>query len=214
MATIFCPTCNRSSETTRFVGEFCEVCTIGKLTKQLKDKAEITICSACGKVKTREGYVKLDRTTLAVAIKTAMHLPEYLLQVENTTDNPANVEFITDVEGKPVSFSKQITLKISGQRCKECYQRSSGYYEAIFKVHGDEEKVQHLSERFKRFIEHHDGFISKVDETGNGLEIYASNKKAANEFFVRNQIKVNRSYNLYGSKHGKKLYRNIYSLRV
>lgn len=186
-----------------------------KLAKRLPDKAEINVCSACGRIRTREGFFKLDNNTLAVAIKASIHAVDYTLTVASTADNPVRVEFATQVDGKPVIFEKQIALHTDRQRCRECYQKSAGYYEAIFKVHGfDSERVARMADKFKRYIEKKGGFITRVEKTGSGFEVYASDKKAATAFFVSNELKPKRAYNLYGTKHGKKVYRNIYSLTL
>ncbi len=210
--TIYCPVCNRSSDVTRFIGEFCEPCVIKRLEAELPKKVTLVRCPTCGRIKARNAFVSPTSVSIALAVKSSLRLPEYTLYARGALADPLSLEFMTEAEGEHVSFGRALELKIDRQMCADCQRRRSGYYEAVFKVHGDDVRVAKIAERFSHFIESNNGFISKTVRTGNGVEIYSSDKKAANEFFVQNRIKVKRSYSLYGMKRGRKLYRNIYSL--
>ena len=70
------------------------------------------------------------------------------------------------------------------------------------------------SAKLSRYLERREAYITKVEEATNGIDIYVSNKEAANNFFIDHDLKPLRSFRLWGMKKGKKVYRNTYSLHV
>ena len=55
--TIHCPTCNRSSDDTRFIGSFCEFCIIKKIEKAVPDSVIIYQCRFCKMIKEGNTFV-------------------------------------------------------------------------------------------------------------------------------------------------------------
>ena len=68
--------------------------------------------------------------------------------------------------------------------------------------------------KLTKYVEANGAFISKTEKEGTGIDMYISNKKLVSAFFMLYRLKPKRSYTLYGMKHGKELYRNIYALRL
>jgi len=65
--------CNNSSDKIRFIGEFCEECTIKKIKKLVPHKLKIEFCRRCGRLKVRGEYVEDNDKELAEAILAALN---------------------------------------------------------------------------------------------------------------------------------------------
>ncbi len=208
-----CPTCDRTSDKVSFIGEFCEVCVSGKLKEGIPDRVIIERCKSCERVRTPTGYGIPDKITLRDAIKQGLHT-KFDIKVASFDWRHAVVRFSHEVDGNPVSFERSIALDVKKTMCLDCYRKTSGYYEAIFQLRGPRDSVDRMMKRFTNFIETRGAFISRIDELGNGYDIYMSDKKLASAFFEHYELKPKRSYILYGLQRGKKVYRNTYMLRV
>ncbi len=211
---IFCPTCNRSSKDIRFIGEFCEACTLGKIFKNLKDTAVISQCKRCLRIKTQKGHVPLDDESLIGVIRPQI-CQKCEMRLKSFDGKVAVVEFAYPVGNEMVEFEGRIKIKTEYQICLDDYRKSSGYFEGIIQLRGDRQKVVNMSEKITRFMEARGAFISKVEETENGgVDLYLSNKELANKFFLYTGIKNTRSYTLFGLKNGKRQFRNTYLVRL
>ncbi len=209
----YCPTCNRSSDEVRFIGEFCQVCITEKLSKKIADEAEISRCKSCEKIKTREGFAVPDKNTIKDAISLSLK-PKCDIFIDSFDWKEADVRFRCEVDDERVAFTKKIAVKVNKVMCMSCYRRTSGYYEAIVQIRGDSVKCENMMKKLINFIDTRNTFTSRVDEIKNGYDLYLSNKKVASAFFEYYELKPKRSYSLYGVKRGKEVYRNIYLLRL
>ncbi len=208
----YCPTCNRSSDEVRFIGEFCEVCVADRLKEKIADSAGVERCKSCERIRTREGYAVPDKNTVKDAISFSMK-PKCDIFIDSFDWKAAEVRFRCEVDGEKVAFAKKINIRVTKTMCIDCYRKTSGYYEAIVQLRGDAERCERVMKRLLTFIDRRDTFASRIDELSNGYDLYLSNKKTASAFFEYYDLKPKRSYSLYGLKGGKKIYRNIYLLR-
>jgi NMD protein affecting ribosome stability and mRNA decay len=210
----YCPTCNRSSDDARFFGEFCEFCTAEQLKKKVPEFANVYTCRFCGRVKTGADYEKPSNKSIAAALEHELGIKDCKLSVHefNLERRRAVVEF-SCYEGQLV-FTKQVKLKIEHKTCQSCYRIKSGYYEAVIQLRGREELLRKTAGRLAAYMERHGAFISKEERVRNGYDIYVSDKMAANAFFSYYRMNPKKSYELYGLKHGKKVYRNIYAVEL
>jgi len=215
----YCPTCGRSSETTRFIGEFCDRCTIGKIDSKLKDTITLQECKSCGNIKTSLGYEKRGKESFEKAIYTAMHksVPACSFELLDFSKGSGIgvIRFRCEVSNENVQFEKELHIKFLKGLCGRCYRIRAGYYEAVVKIRGDSERAERFLEKLSVFLENYGTFISKIDERMEGYDIYIGDKAAVNKFFGSDR-KIKRpimAYEFSGMKNGKKLYRNIYSVR-
>ncbi len=208
-----CPTCNRTSDKVRFIGEFCEVCVTGRLKKEVPDKATIERCKSCERIRTPTGYAAPDRNTLKEALQQQIG-KRFSITVVRYDWKGADVRLSCDVEGNKAEFEKRIGLDVKRTMCIDCYRRTSGYYEAIFQLRGHRDAAERMMKKFVNFIETRGSFISRLDELDGGYDIYTSDKKVASAFFDYYGLKPKRSYTLYGLQRGRKVYRNTYMLRL
>ena len=75
-----CPTCNRTSDKTRFIGEFCEFCVTDRLRKHVPDIIKLSYCKRCGRIRIPGRHSEIDRMSLMSAIK--MQLPKIKMESE------------------------------------------------------------------------------------------------------------------------------------
>lgn len=210
----YCPTCNRSSDEVRFIGEFCELCIITRVDKTIPKTVEIAYCKRCGRVKTREGYQRLEKNSLSDAIYHSIGNNKIKLKVRSFDSENASLQVTYEVEDDYVVFQKDIKLKMKNEICKDCYRKSSGYYEALVQLRGDKILIERMVKRIVHFLELRGAYVTKTEEIDKGIDLYISDKVLANKFFMFNKIKPKKSFDLFGMKKGKKLFRNIYALRL
>ena len=208
-----CPTCNRSSDEARFIGEFCAVCVTGRVKEGIPDVAAVEVCKSCGRIRSGEGFATIDNASLGAAIRHSLGT-KCDVSVESFTQHGAAVHFYCGVEGGTVDFEKTIRIKANKTMCTSCYRKTSGYYEAIVQLRGDGERVEKMMAKLFRFVEARGAFVSRVDELESGCNIYLSDKRIAGSFFAVNKLKPKKSFTLYGVKRGNKVYRNVFLLRL
>ncbi len=125
-------------------------------------------------------------------------------------------------DNEKLSFNKEISFKIKNLMCNQCYRKHSGYYEAVVQLRLDPEnikenktqKLENLLKKLIDFINKNGDFIAKMEKEGSGYDVYTSNKMQTARFFEIRRLKPKVSFTLYGLKNGKRVYRNIYLLRI
>lgn len=213
--TIYCPTCNRSSDDTRFIGNFCEFCIIKKLEKNVPGNVTIYQCRFCNRIREGKTFVELKNRSLAGAIEAELKLPSgWRVKVKSHDEKQVEAVFVSIYDNEKIGFSKTLELKIARETCQRCERISGGYYEAIAQLRGDWDKINNLIPKITKYVERRGGFITKVEKVEGGKDVYVSDKLMMNEFFHDYELKPTRSFRLYGMKRGKKLYRNTYSLHM
>jgi NMD protein affecting ribosome stability and mRNA decay len=165
------------------------------------------------RIRTRDGYKELNKESLASAIGSSIR-GKFKVAITGFTETMAyaNLTYYTDPGS--VTFEKKISIRRTHEMCTSCFRRRSGYFEATVQLRGNPERIQSMIRKLTKYIERRGGFITKVEEVTNGIDVYTSDKLATSEFFKEYELKPGRSYTLYGLKHGNKLYRNTYVLRL
>ncbi|HUY69965.1 MAG TPA: NMD3-related protein [Candidatus Baltobacteraceae bacterium] len=214
MVILHCPTCNKTSEELRFIGNFCESCVLDKLKTRTPNRGIIYTCRFCNRVALGNDYSDQTNKSLSRALNIYLHIKNCNIKVREFDGKVAHCELIYDIEGDMARFNCDIPIKVEHKTCMNCYRRSSGYFEAVIQARGEAKKVDKLISNITKFAERRDSFITKIEPMGNGSDIYVSNKIVVNEFFARFKLKPKRSYILYGLVRGKEAYRNVYSLHL
>ncbi len=212
----YCPTCNRSSDDCIFVGEFCEFCIAEKLRKHIPRFIRIYQCRLCNRVKVGQTFMEPGNEKRVLG-KAIMHEvgSEYEVGVlEFGRNNIARCMITKKFDEGKVGFEVDITIKQLHETCQRCFRISAGYYQGIVQLRGTSDKMERMQAKLSRYLERRGGYITKVEGKDGGLDIYVSNKEAANNFFQDHDLKPLRSFRLWGVKKGKKVYRNTYSLHV
>src|SRR5271157_6066465 len=148
-----CPTCNRSSDECRFIGDFCEFCAADTVKRQTPESIDVEQCRWCGRIRLKGVYRPMDKASIGESIESEMKTHGWNVDVVSMGEKDVQAKFYCNVEGVPISFENNVHLKISHRTCTDCYRKSSGYYEAIVQLRGDAGKVERLSESISKFIE-------------------------------------------------------------
>ncbi len=209
-----CPMCGKSSNDVRFIVDICEPCTIKKIQSTLPGVVAIRVCKFCGRIWSAGDFVPERKDSLAVAIKQALRQKDCMIDVLESGQDLVKARFTCETQGKHVTFITELKLKRNYEMCPRCSRIKAGYYEAVVQFRGEMGHVERMAAALQRFMERRDAFISRTETLKTGIDVYASSKKLASEFMLAWKLKPKRSYTLYGMKHGKKLYRNIYSVEV
>jgi nonsense-mediated mRNA decay protein 3 len=213
---IYCPTCNRSSDDCLFVGDFCEFCIAEKLRKKIPKGMTIFQCRFCNRVKVGNTFIEPgnEKRVLGKAIKHMLKNEYEVGVLEFGRNNIAKCMLTKALDGGDIKFEVDITIKRLHETCQRCFRISAGYYQGIIQLRGDRSKMDRMMGKLSRYEERRGGYITKVEDVSNGIDIYVSNKEAANNFFIDHDLKPLRSFRLWGVKKGKKVYRNTYSLHL
>ena len=211
---IHCPICNKSSDDIRFIGEFCEDCTISALKRKMPNNAEVYQCKSCERIRVGMDNFQLTKSALTAALKTAIKVHGCDFKVVSYNKTDAVLRFKCSVEGGNVEFNDNINLLIRKWMCKDCVRKVSGYYEALVQLRGDTFLVERMLKKLETYVKKNNAFVAKTEKINSGYDLYISDKKMVSYFFALYKLKPERSYTLYGMKKGKKLYRHIYSLRL
>ncbi len=209
----YCPICNKSSDRIRFVGEFCESCAIDKMRRDVPTQAVVSQCRGCLRIRTKLGHKKLDKESLALAIAASVK-SKANIEVLGFDETHADVRFTYETYDGNVALDARLRIKKTHEMCTDCFRRRSGYFEATVQLRGNPVRIESMLKKLTRYLERRNAFVSKAEDVVNGIDVYTSDKLVTNEFFKEYELKPGRSYTLYGLKHGNKLYRNTYILRL
>ena len=212
--TIYCPLCNRSSEDTRFIGEFCEFCVADRIKGELAGKVDMYRCRRCSNILVKGQYIPLGNYALGILIDSELHRHDCKAKVKTYSKDVAQVEFTCEVGEDKVQFEKPIGVRAVNRVCPRCYRISAGYYEALVQLRGDVAKVSKIADSLVKYIDRKNGFISKNERVDKGIDLYISDKAIVDDFFRSREIKPGRSYKLAGIKDGKNVYKNTYALHL
>ncbi|MCL4373878.1 MAG: 60S ribosomal export protein NMD3 [Candidatus Marsarchaeota archaeon] len=212
--TKYCPICNRSSDDVKFFGEICAYCTIDMLKKKIPSTAKIYTCRFCGRVKAGADYERISKASLARALQGQLSTSDCKVSVSDfdIEHRRATAEF-SCYEGE-LAFTKEVKLSIEHKTCQTCYRQRSGYYEAVIQLRGSSEAVGKVLGRLEAYVSRNGAFIAKEEAVRKGYDIYVSDKLVASGFFSYYRLKPLKSYELYGLKRGRKVYRNIYAVSL
>ena len=216
--TIYCPTCNRSSEECAFVGEFCEFCAAEKIKRNidLSGIAKVYQCRFCNRIKVANEFVSMkeDEDALGMAIRLSLRIKDCKVMVNDFRRGIAKCTLVCNYNNESFRFDTDIKVKLLHETCQRCYRISSGYFQGLIQLRGDRVRIERMLKRIERYMESSGAYITKTEDAPNGVDVYVSDKKAANEFFIEKKIKATRSYTLYGIKRGKQVYRNTYAVHL
>lgn len=208
-----CPLCGNSSVDTRFYGEFCAPCTEKKMLEKLPDEIDLTICHRCGLIKSKGAFRKQSTETIEDAISQVLR--GYEVKLVGIGEDEMELDISEDRNEFTVTVRKKVQVNWKKSLCERCNRIAGSYYEAVIQIRGsDMDKIERFIKRVTRYFERRGEFVTKVKEADNGLDLYLSNKKLAAAYLSSHDIKNVASYTLYGLKHGRKVYRHTYAVRV
>ncbi len=209
----YCPTCGNSSASVAFFGNFCEDCTKKKLASSLPASVELKRCKRCGNIKAVGAFAQPDARSLVSAIGQQLG-GGYLIKFIGMDESAgrARLSISEDTPNGTVTVEHEIALEYKGVLCEVCYKKASNYHEAVVQLRGDSARGQRMLEKLNTYVERRNGFITKVEDADNGVNVYVSSKKLASAFMFAMKLKPVVSFTLAGVKKGRRVYKNTYAL--
>jgi NMD protein affecting ribosome stability and mRNA decay len=211
-----CPLCNKSSNEIRFIGEICQDCYIARLKKTLPMVVDVEKCGRCSRVRMSTGYFEQSAATLADIIARKLKAPPNGVRLETMgADGLSSVSVSLNTgEDKRINFTMPMRIRFVRGVCPQCRKATGGYYEATVQLRGDKVQVDHMLNKLTKFVKAGGAFVAKVIEYDYGCDVQISDKKLTGKFFAIYGLNPTKSFGLYGTRNGRKLYRNIYMLRL
>ncbi len=221
-----CPSCGRpESPKLKFVHSFCEECHFEH--HKLYDAPallDVDQCQNCRRVRLSGEWKNFSNDELLKWIVGKIKTPhkmkgatlklEEVMAEEGKRNYNAAIDAEFDAEGVRVKRRIIIHLRVASTQCRECSLRSGGYFEAVIQLRGDRGKIEKIAGRLNHRIEKEKGFVSKVEERKEGIDIYVSSKEACHKAIHWLKLHANTSRTLAGKREGKELYRTTYCIRL
>jgi NMD protein affecting ribosome stability and mRNA decay len=206
-----CPLCNKSSDESRFYGEFCEDCAGRKMKEALPHEADLVTCKDCAKIKVSGVFTKLGNSSIERLLQSEMK--KYKINLLHFGNGIARITAVSEKQ-EGLMVETNVHLKKVTMLCDRCSRIRAGYYEAILQLRGEESKVQRMSETLDRYLERNGAFVTKIEQKDHGVDVYTSDKKSAFAFISSRRLKFKASFELYGMKNGRRVYRNTYFITM
>lgn len=205
-----CPLCNASSEKVHFYGEFCEDCLAKQLIADLPREITLEKCKDCARVRFGRDWLPLDDEGMEKIMKS--RYKGYGVKLLSFHSPIARIRVKDLVSGLQVE--KSVDILYTKLLCINCSRRHGGYFETTVQFRGNPERINALSVALQRFLEKNDGYVAKVIDVDNGIDVYVSSRALTTSFLAKKDLKHVDSYTLHTEKQGKKLYRSTYAVKV
>ncbi len=235
-----CPRCGKKIDSDRETlktdsrrsARLCNECFIEN-TDILKTpkEIEIEVCSLCSSYKDR-GEWKSGKPEEKVALGNVEDILEIYSEAEDVEvglflkshgeDYKITCNLSAKVRDIPVTEEKTVKVNVKRVSCPSCSKAAGEYYESLVQVRAKEREIREkekdralkiASEIVEKDTE---AFISKIEETDGGIDIYMGKNKAGEEIARKlgEYGSMSSSASLIGEKEGERLYRVTYSVRL
>jgi nonsense-mediated mRNA decay protein 3 len=213
----FCPKCGRTTE--KFYENLCRNCFLEKISviEKLPDKMSVLICRGCGKFFAEKKEADSLHKILDIVLKNILKQPEVASASYRVSGDKLHVNIALKIQDVQKSEEKIIMLHTKKTICNLCSMKLGTYYNAIIQVRSFSKPIDKILKEIGSIISNlakHDdfAFISKVEKTTNGYDLYVGSKNAANQIAKVMKSKYNAeikiSSKLSGVKKGKNVYKN------
>lgn len=220
MIVALCPKCGKKTEI--FIEKFCLDCFRKELERKIKIPEIQTIyrCKYCGRYSFSKEY--LFNTFIEAINHFVVHSKNLKIQdvereAEVLDEGYINIKILKD---KLLILKKKVEVREKPFTCKFCAMRNSGYKQAILQLRFD--VTESLIEEIRDFVNRRNrtdflSFISKIEKSKGGIDIYIGSKQVAYDILnmIANKfpIEYKVSKTLVGIKKGKKVYLDTIVIR-
>ncbi|MEM3373061.1 MAG: NMD3-related protein [Candidatus Anstonellales archaeon] len=209
--TQICPICGKSNIYILPKKNICIKCY--EPTMDIKKSIDIYICPTCNKYLHGE-WKKFDENKFKEFLKNKIKLKGGYIENYDLEKGLISVSLIED----GFKFEKEIKIKINLNKiqCLQCSRKSSGYYEAIIQLRGN--NVEKIERKLQKIISELEKttFVSKLYKIKNnkGFDIYVENKDKVFEVLHKLELKFKTSKKIAGKIDGKDVFRFTYLVRL
>ena len=212
----FCPKCGRSVE--KLYNGLCKDCFLEKfsLVKDIPDRIIVKICKSCGKYFIDQKESHTLENTIDLFLPDLLENPEITNATYRIEKNKIHLNLDLKFDDLEKKEEKTSELVIKSILCQSCSMKKSGYFQAILQVRAPKQLHERLEQEVKNqinFLAKHNksAFISKIENTKNGFDVYIGSRSVANEVAkkLKNKFIAEKkiSRKLSGMKGGKRVYR-------
>jgi len=212
----FCPKCGKEVE--ELYRNLCKDCFLSKISmiEKIPNRIVVGRCKVCSKIYTRDKEFNSIEGAVGSALSKTLKQKEITDAHYRIENNKIHVTITLEVEALEKQEEKTINLVVKSITCKQCSMKSVGYYQAIIQIRAPEKLLDSIQQEIEKQINSSKSdklaFISKIQQTKNGFDVYLGSKQIANriardlkEKFKAN-IKISRK--LSGTISGKTVSRD------
>jgi nonsense-mediated mRNA decay protein 3 len=223
MSKKFCPKCGK--ETEKFYGKVCENCVLSELSvfEKLPDKIVVKACKSCDKFFVEDRSVDSVEGAVDFLLSKIMEQKEVRSANYEITGGKLKIFVNLRIDQAEKTEEKILDLISKSILCESCHMKTSGYYQAVLQVRAPEKLLNTLQEEIEKQINllyNFDrlAFISSIEKTKNGFDVYLGSKSAAKKITGKLKNKYNASTKfsrtLSGRISGKKVYRDTILISI
>lgn len=233
---MFCVRCGRDGPT---YDSLCSVCFLeNNILTVVPEHVDLPQCAHCDEFLIERRWYKFNSVEEAVREAAVRSITSRkgtrVEEVETCVSKQDIKNFLVEIDVKVkyldliVDEHLDTVVRLKGGVCPRCSKIQGSYYESIIQVRTrgrkfpDEEKDRILEE-IESKVDHlskssRDTFISKVEETPGGFDVYLSStslgRSLSKDLADIHGAEVKESSSLLGQKDGKEIYRVTYLVRL
>lgn len=182
----FCPKCGKSAE--KFYDNLCRDCFLGKVSviEKLPDKVSVKICKSCGKFFMDDKGADSLYKALDIALKDILERPEIASASYRVVGSKLHVNIVLKIQDAQKSEEKIMLLYTKNVICNLCSLKTSSYYRAIIQLRSSDKMADKVLREIEKRISSMGrrdkfAFISKIEKTTGGYDVYVGSKAAVNQ---------------------------------
>ncbi len=205
---LICPKCGKPSDQNEFIDAFCVDCYEVKVKSPPRFQFEV--CKQCSRIFLQGKWQNFSEELLGRYIvgKCKGEFVSATYSHQNRT-----MTFSIKKGSKTVTINKPVHVQLSNATCTDCGRLSSGYFEAIIQLRGENKlRIKKYEKIFTGEISK-TTFISKVEEKKEGIDLYVGNTRAVMASLREMGLTYKISRTLFGRKDGKDVYRTTFAIR-
>ncbi|MFB6166970.1 MAG: NMD3-related protein [Candidatus Nanohaloarchaea archaeon] len=219
----FCPRCGK--EVDELYGDekkLCADCYPDKYDLlEIPDVVEITVCSVCGRMRKKGEWIEEFTVQEQLAARFEEFAREDVeMELQFWEDNDKMFVRVHATKGDIETYY-DAEVRFEQDQCPECSRFHGGFYKVEMQLRGEgdlERVTEEIAEKAAEMTnENRADFLSNVDKTGHGYDLYISTERMAKKILGmlrdRYDPEIKRSYELIGEEDGQEVYRNVISVR-
>lgn len=210
-----CPRCGATSDRKKFIGAFCEDCFAERIKIEIPRSITYQLCKTCGRIRT-DKWEHLSKRALEKPVLKEIKgkYTNVRFIFPDSGDGTASAVFLVQAGDSFVEIPKQFGLVQKKTQCEDCSRSSSGYFESIIQLRGDEKRVAKLKDSLVRSLQRKT-FVSRIEEQKHGgFDLYIGSNKETLALIEELGLRAEITYTLHGVKEGNRIYRTTYCIRL
>lgn len=221
----FCPRCGR--ETDRLYGDEKKLCADCYPDKndllEVPQSVEIEVCTVCGRMKKRTDWLENYTIEEQLGEKfSEFSKSDVEMELQYWEDEEGNTRVRVHAQKGDIQDQYDTDIDFKQRQCPSCSKFEGGFYKVKMQLRGEQDlksiSDQIMDKAAEITNENRKDFLSNIDKTDHGYDIYLSTEAMAKKILemlrARYGPDIKRSYELIGEEDGQEVYRNVISVRM